>query len=256
MELPVNRRGLLSDEWLAESIRFTTFGSAAPEFEPLYRRLTGEEPTQTNRRPAEGFYSEIGSFGAGSLFIIQQGGRLDIVYGASLPSPIGAPMGITQPNELVHVGPASAAVTAFMDLLADLGVIAAGSVRLAFSPTLVRSAADISEANKMIADNIPVQIDGSESDVLWQVNRPSTARSFKGRINRVVKWQTSTVFIQQILAIFVPQVTPSTSAKAIARCEIDVNTVQEGLPIEPFKDIEAIWRELVESTILILAGAD
>ena len=190
-ELPTERSGLLSPEWLAESVRVTSFGEVPVTLSPLWTRIVGRQPTEVHERPAEGIRVEMGDFEAGVLVLQQQNGRTDFVYGAK-NDPALMLANVTS-GELLHVGPVLAAISALLNLLSGVEDIFDDALRLAFSPIILRPGVDEAEVNEFISAYTRLPIGPTETDILWSVNKSLPAMTLAGRINRVVKWQSASV---------------------------------------------------------------
>jgi len=235
LELTNERGGLLGPNWLLESVRLTAFKTSSTPPTALWKHLTGRDPLEVVQRTQEGMINEVGEFAAGSLFVIQQAGRIDIAYGAK---PAQQTMAFSTesanppPLELLHVGPSAQAISALFQLLNSHLEIFSDSYRLAFAPVFVQKANDIEDVNRLILAHEALPIAPNDIDILWRINRPVSANAFVGSINRIVAWQSVRMLRQQFVigqsAIAVPMSVPNPdSALHFARVEFDVNTVQE-----------------------------
>ena len=204
-----------------------------------------------HERPAENIRVEFGDFDAGILVVQQQNGRTDFVYGAKNDPALVAP------NELAHIGPVSAAIFALLNVLSGTEDVFAGSLRLAFSPIVVRRGVDNAEVNTLISAHTRLPLERTDTDILWSVNRPLSARTFAGKINRVIKWQSITLQSFSLAAGsqgFVPA--GSTQMTKFARLELDVNSINDGQPLVPLPSPWETMSEIIDRAMSVLLGTE
>jgi hypothetical protein len=252
LDVPVlPRGGMLSPEWLAESVRLTLFSHSHRPLMPIWQTLIDGTPEETSERTADLFRSEIGIFGAGHLFVIQQGGtRLDLIYGVKAEATLIP--GINQQKDLLHVGPITAAVEAFLTILYRIDHLLLNLNRVAFAPALVRQFESHHEAAVSVERSAGLPLRDGDQDILWQVNRPVAGRSFDGRINVVEKWQSSSTQTFTFSPVVGAQIIPPIREVHLAKLDFDVNTITKSLGA--FDDSEPVLREVINETFRALAS--
>ncbi|UNC12866.1 hypothetical protein FE249_00795 [Acidiphilium multivorum] len=230
IKLPVKQTGFLGPDWLSESIRITIFGPPQDAPAPFWSKFTDEEPSEIVRRPTEGILNEVGPFGGGNLIIAQQSGRSDIILAPSIPvsSVRLTPTEHIPDPDIHHIGPAAPALSLMLKGIPRLAPKFEGANRIAFSMAFLFKVKSNAEANAVVRafENLP--IGSNDSDIYWRINRPISADTFSGNINRLVSWQTASFQTQRVLlsqnrAI---QKSAPTLPTFFTRVEIEVNSAK------------------------------
>jgi len=230
------------EEWQAQQLRLTVFppphaNDRLPEW---WQRMTGTEPSESTTDRKRNTSLVSGEFAGGNLTLGLAPERIDWLLG-------GAAEGSVDPLE--DIGPMIQSVDQFSALaemwlaLGDIPEIA----RLAFGATLTHPEADHSAGYLRLRDYVPIPVDPSWRDFLFQVNvrTPQTADYGIAYLNRLSRWsvgaQTSSRLNGTLHGLAVAAVgTPRYGL----RLDLDINTPADSAELIPRQYFAHLYREM------------
>lgn len=218
--------GLLTGDWLAESARVTLFSREVKPTD-LLAKLVGKAPELVNERPNQNIRQESTAYKSGQLIVTSQPGRLDLIYGPRPPSNM---FEASSSSPLVYVSELSAALDEINDLGFKLCGLFPDVLKVALCPVAIKQAETGTKAASLLVNcfpGLPIK-DQIDSEIVWQVNRRSRAKSFNCNLNNIYKLHSiTTSLISLIVQNQSPVVPQAIVSVSFARFELEVNTDTE-----------------------------
>jgi hypothetical protein len=232
-----------SAPWLTETIRFSAFGEALVPGSSLLSDIFGVQPEDVNERPAQSFRQEAARYGHCRIIVTRSPQRLDLIFADLADANTSDP---TRSNykPFFDIGDYDDVFESVRPRVHDLVGKLQNPTRLAYAPILFAPAQTPIEAYRLLAEKLTqLHFDpDTDTDVLWQINRPRMSRTGPIRLNRVSKWHAIVQHLQIIPPI---SRVPQRYDAAAARVEIDINTPADNPRALADIDIMSITDELV-----------
>lgn len=238
------------EDWFPESLRLTVFPRSNPTFNPeWWEGVTGAEPDELSSAK-RGTSSALGPYKTGKLLLRSGLDRIDWVF---------APADSTVEKLLVStnwdtIGPIQDVMEAFVMAMGkwfDLDDTPETN-RIAFGAIMGHAVEDKEDAYRdLMQSYIPVKVDPSSSDLLFQINPPhSASKHVTGlEFNRLSKWMVAQRMVVAEMAggvtMGVPLQQATTSGLSI-RLELDINTLPTFTGLIPRALRFEVFKELVE----------
>ena len=238
--------------WEAEVLRFSAFPppSVAFEIAPLWERLMGTPPEEVQERPQQGLRNEFSAFGEQHLFLTQQLGRFDIIFGVT-------PDKAAASNDMVSLGPCERAASSHLGVVKKWLKIAPSLGRVAYAPILLCRVATQEAGYEILQKLLPkLPIEPTHSrNLLWQINRPVRSAVIEDlTINRLARWS---LFRRETVQV-IPERTGMISGLGVAsfavRLELDIYT-EPFIPI-PAESSELLYNEISEHAAQLIKHGD
>jgi len=248
------------EDWLPENLRLTAFPSPDSNLKPQawWEAVAGSEPDQVSTAK-RGTSSVEGQYGCGKLILRSVLDRIDWLFAPS-ESTIENLVLLANPNS---IGPIVEVMEAFTRAIEKwLQLPDSPEVnRMAFGAVLGHPTDDHKQAYLDLMEYIPVSVDPSSSDLLFQINPPPIGSKYvQGlKFNRLSKWMAA-----QLMVIASPTIVSSgvpllqTIAPQLSiRLELDINTLPSFQGPIPRESLSAVFTELVdEARNIVLNGVN
>ncbi len=228
--------------WQVESLRSTSFPSAAPQPSTAtwWYDLVGKQPETRVERLKELLHQEEGQVDGTKLVLGIQPVRIDWL---TVPN---------DPGDKFWIGSFQDSLDVFLELMRRWFKIAPPAKRLAFGAVLMLPVENRRAGYILIAKYLPqIQLDPEgSSDFLYQINRPRDSRTeIRGlQINRLTKWSVARLGTGHIeLSLKEPRASYFPASESYAcRLELDINTLPDYPNDLPHDQLGSIFQELVD----------
>jgi hypothetical protein len=235
-------RSVSSGNWEANQLQVVVFLGKAVSPADIFSAVTGEAPDSQEDRPKEGVRVQTGPFLRGSLQVILNPVRIDVVLSPSL-------------GPEILLGGASQTLGDLAITLEDFASVirkwlpscGLPALRLALVVKALARADSTIGAYEILKDNLTsVTVEpGKMRDLLFRVNlRAETAYMPEGYLNRLTTWAAFTAKTQVGPAGSLPTI--QLEERHYAYREIDVNTPVEHSEELPSEQLVPIFDELLE----------
>ncbi len=241
-----------SGNWEASQLQVVVFLRKAVLPADIFRAITGEAPDAQEDRPKEGVRVQKGPFLRGSLQVVLNPIRIDVVL-----SPVLGPE--------ILLGAASQTLGDFATTLDDFATeirkwlpgCGLPASRLALVAKALAPADSIIAAYQILKDNLTSVIvePGKMQDLMFRVNwRAESAYMPERYLNRLTTWAAITAKTQAGPAGALPTV--QVEERHYAYREIDVNTPAEHSEELPSDQLARIFDELLAVVVATSKGGE
>jgi len=200
------------DEWDIESVRVTFFGPPGTfgRHQQYWRTLIGSDPEIVSGRPAEGLFSEEGSFREDVRLVISGAvGRVDIMLSPQL-SPVWP-----------TIGKFGSVMQSILSLVDAGGTLFNSAHRIALGVTANLRVNDRENGYAVLASLLhDVSVSSDMHDLFFQVNYPKELKSYPVSANRISRWMAGALQLSS-------QPDLNVELGDMVRVEIDLNTFQK-----------------------------
>jgi hypothetical protein len=241
-----------SGNWEASQLQAVVFLRKAVSPGEIFSAITGEAPESQEDRPKEGVRTQTGLFLHGSLQIVLNPIRIDIVL-----SPVLGPE--------ILLGGSSQTLGDFTTTLEDfasairkwLPDCMLPASRLALVAKALAPADSIIAAYQILKDNLTSVVvePGKMRDLMFRVNwHAASAHTSERYLNRLTTWAAITAKTKAGVAGSLPTV--DIDERHYAYREIDVNTPAEHSDELPSDQLVPIFDEILEVVLLTARGGE
>jgi hypothetical protein len=241
-----------SGNWEASQLQAVVFLRKAVSPTDFFSAITGEAPDTQEDRLKEGVRVQTGLFLGGSLQVVFNPIRVDVIL-----SPILGPE-ILLAGASQTLGNFVSTIEAFASVIRNwLPACKLPASRLALVAKALAPAESTIAAYQILKDNLTSVIvePGKMQDLMFRVNwRVESARTEEGYLNRLTTWGAVTTKIQTGTASAVPLI--QIGERHCAYREIDVNTPAEHPEELPSDQLVPIFNELLEVVLSTAKGGE
>jgi hypothetical protein len=240
-----------SGNWEASQLQAVVFLRKAVSPGDIFSAITGEAPDSQEDRPKEGVRVQTGPFLRGSLQVIHNPVRIDVVL-----SPVLGPE--------ILLGGASQTLGDFATMLDDFAAAIRKwlpscmlpASRLALVAKAVAPAASVAAAYQILKDNLTsVTVEPGMRDLMFRVNWHAESAYMPERyLNRLTTWAAITVKTQAGPTGSLPTV--QVDERHYAYREIDINTPAEHSEELPSDQLLPIFDELLAVVVSTAKGGE
>ena len=183
-------------EWYAESLRLTFFALPDLVQRPLFVELTGVPPAEQVARPLLKFQQENGNAFGAYVNIIQQPGRVDIVF-SDAPDMSASRLFGSEIKAFFWLGKLDASIAIFESIVSKAIAAIDSAFRVAYAVTALKQVESMTATLNILRECLPrLEFDPeTDADLIFQITRPQKARDGR-KIIELVRWQSLQATVQ------------------------------------------------------------